>query len=138
MTRSVYTLCGFEKNKPVGFCVVCEICGNHKQRNYKQRNINKEAVYKGTTSTRGTHRATALYSDKAVESLQVAVADKVLSATLSATLQLAEHQLVTKIFGSRLQMADKNEKTFSYSIPLVITGVRSVCVCVCIVPDTVS
>ena len=107
MTRSVYTLCGFEKNNPVGFCVVCEFCGNHKQRKYKQRNINKEAVYKGTTSTRGTHRATALYSDKAVESLQVAVADKVLSATLSATLQLAEHQLVTKIFGSRLQMADK-------------------------------
>ena len=29
-------------------------------------------------------------------------------------------------------------KALPYSIPLVITGVRSVCVCVCIVPDTVS
>ena len=35
MTRSVYTLCGFEKNKPVGFCVLCAICGNYKQKNYK-------------------------------------------------------------------------------------------------------
>ena len=43
MTRSVYTLCGFEKNNPVGFCVVCEFCGNYKQRNYKQRNINKRS-----------------------------------------------------------------------------------------------
>ena len=29
MTRSVYTLCGFEKNNPVGFCAVCEIRGNY-------------------------------------------------------------------------------------------------------------
>ena len=28
MTLSVYTLCGFEKNKPVGFCVFSEFCGN--------------------------------------------------------------------------------------------------------------
>ena len=35
MTRSVYTLCGFQKLKPVGFCVFCEICGNYKQKNYK-------------------------------------------------------------------------------------------------------
>ena len=27
--------CGFEKLKPVGFCVLCEICGNYKQKNYK-------------------------------------------------------------------------------------------------------
>ena len=27
--------CGFEKLKPVGFCVFCEICGNYKQKNYK-------------------------------------------------------------------------------------------------------
>ena len=36
MTRSVYTLCGFEKNKSVGFCVFGEFCGNYKQRSYKQ------------------------------------------------------------------------------------------------------
>ena len=30
MTRSVYTLYGFEKNKPVGFCVICAFCGNYK------------------------------------------------------------------------------------------------------------
>ena len=35
MTRSVYTLCGFQKLNPVGFCVFCEICGNYKQRNHK-------------------------------------------------------------------------------------------------------
>ena len=35
MTRSVYTVCVFEKLKPVGFCVFCEFCGNYKQRNYK-------------------------------------------------------------------------------------------------------
>ena len=35
MTRSVYTLCGFEKLKPVGFCVLCAFCGNYTQRNYK-------------------------------------------------------------------------------------------------------
>ena len=28
MTRSVYTLCGFQKLKSVGFCVFCEFCGN--------------------------------------------------------------------------------------------------------------
>ena len=27
--------CGFEKLKPVGFCVFCEFCGNYKQKNYK-------------------------------------------------------------------------------------------------------
>ena len=37
MTLSVYTLCGFEKNKPVGFCVFSEFCGNYKQRNYKYK-----------------------------------------------------------------------------------------------------
>lgn len=31
MTRSVYTLCGFQNLKPVDFCVVCEFCGNYKQ-----------------------------------------------------------------------------------------------------------
>lgn len=28
MTPSVYTLCGFQKLKPVGFCVFREFCGN--------------------------------------------------------------------------------------------------------------
>ena len=37
MTRSVYTLCGFEKNKPVGFCAFCEIRGNYIQRNHKYK-----------------------------------------------------------------------------------------------------
>ena len=27
MTRSVYTLCGFQNINPVGFCVVCAFCG---------------------------------------------------------------------------------------------------------------
>ncbi len=27
--------CGFEKLKPVGFCVVCAFCGNYIQKNYK-------------------------------------------------------------------------------------------------------
>lgn len=30
MMRSVYTLCGFEKNNSVGFCGICEFCGNYK------------------------------------------------------------------------------------------------------------
>ena len=38
MTRSVYTLCGFKKFMPVGFCVFGEFCGSYKQRSYKQRN----------------------------------------------------------------------------------------------------
>ena len=25
--------CGFQKLKPVGFCVLCEFCGNYKQNN---------------------------------------------------------------------------------------------------------
>ena len=29
MTRSVYTLCGFEKNNPVGFCAFRAFCGNY-------------------------------------------------------------------------------------------------------------
>ena len=32
MTLSFYTLCGFEKNNPVGFCVFCEFCGNYKYK----------------------------------------------------------------------------------------------------------
>ena len=39
MTRSVYTLCGFQNLKPVGFCVFCEFCGNYKQRRYKYKSI---------------------------------------------------------------------------------------------------
>ena len=42
MTRSVYTLCGFQKFKPVGFCVVCVVCvfcGNYKQRRYKYKSL---------------------------------------------------------------------------------------------------
>ena len=39
MTRSVYTLCGFQKLKPVGFCVVCAFCGNYKQRRYKYKSL---------------------------------------------------------------------------------------------------
>ena len=39
MTRSVYTLCGFEKLKPVGFCVVCAFCGDYKQRRYKYKSL---------------------------------------------------------------------------------------------------
>ena len=35
MTHSVYTLCGFQKHNPVGFCVFCEIYGNYIQRNHK-------------------------------------------------------------------------------------------------------
>ena len=35
MTHSVYTLCGFQNLKPVGFCVFCEFCGNYKQRRDK-------------------------------------------------------------------------------------------------------
>ena len=31
--------CGFQKLKPVGFCVLCEICGNYKQRRYKHKSI---------------------------------------------------------------------------------------------------
>ncbi len=27
----------FQKLKPVGFCVLCEICGNYKQRRYKHK-----------------------------------------------------------------------------------------------------
>ena len=27
--------CGFEKLKPVGFCVVCAFCGNYIQKSYK-------------------------------------------------------------------------------------------------------
>ena len=27
--------CGFEKLKPVGFCVVCAFCGNYIQKNYR-------------------------------------------------------------------------------------------------------
>ena len=30
---TLYTLCGFEKNTPVGFCAFCEIRGDYKQRN---------------------------------------------------------------------------------------------------------
>ena len=30
--------CGFEKLKPVGFCVVCAFCGNYIQMNYIQKN----------------------------------------------------------------------------------------------------
>ena len=45
MTRSVYTLCGFQNLKPVGFCVVCEFCGNYTQRRYKQRRY-KQKSYK--------------------------------------------------------------------------------------------
>ena len=30
--------CGFEKLKPVGFCVVCAFCGNYIQKNYIQKN----------------------------------------------------------------------------------------------------
>ena len=33
MTRSVYTVCEFQKLKPVGFCVFGEFCGNYKQKN---------------------------------------------------------------------------------------------------------
>ena len=39
MTRSVYTLCGFQNFKPVGFCVVCAFCGNYKQRRYKYKSL---------------------------------------------------------------------------------------------------
>ena len=39
MTHSVYTLCGFQKLKPVGFCVVCAFCGNYKQRRYKYKSL---------------------------------------------------------------------------------------------------
>ena len=39
MTRSVYTLCGFQKLKPVGFCVFCEFCGNYKQKSYKYKSL---------------------------------------------------------------------------------------------------
>ena len=35
MTRSVYTLCGFQNLKPVGFSVFCEFCGNYIQKNHK-------------------------------------------------------------------------------------------------------
>ena len=31
--------CGFEKLKPVGFCVVCAFCGNYKQRKYKYKSL---------------------------------------------------------------------------------------------------
>ena len=41
MTRSVYTLCGFEKNKPVGFCVFCEFCGNYDKGTITRRIITK-------------------------------------------------------------------------------------------------
>ena len=44
--------------------------------------------------------------------LQVRVADKSVSATLSATLQPTEYQCVTRIFKQRLQMADENENYF--------------------------
>ena len=37
MTHSVYTLCGFQKHNPVGFCVFCEIYGNYIQRNHKYK-----------------------------------------------------------------------------------------------------
>ena len=39
MTRSVYTLCGFQKLKSVGFCVFCEFCGNYKQRSHKYKSL---------------------------------------------------------------------------------------------------
>ena len=39
MTRSVYTLCGYQNLKPVGFCVVCAFCGNYKQRKYKYKSL---------------------------------------------------------------------------------------------------
>ena len=39
MTRSVYTLCGFQNLNPVGFCVVCAFCGNYKQRRYKYKSL---------------------------------------------------------------------------------------------------
>ena len=39
MTRSVYTLCGFQNLNPVGFCVVCAFCGNYKQRRYKYKSF---------------------------------------------------------------------------------------------------
>ena len=45
--------------------------------------------------------------------LQVRVADKSVSATLSATMQPTEYQSVTRIFKQRLQMADENENYFS-------------------------
>ena len=45
--------------------------------------------------------------------LQVRVADKPVSATLSATLQPTEYQRVMGIFEQRLQMADENENYFS-------------------------
>ena len=45
--------------------------------------------------------------------LQVRVADKPVSATLSATLQPTEYQCVTVIFRQRLQMADENENYFN-------------------------
>ena len=45
MTRSVYTLCGFEKNKPVGFCVFREFCGNYKQRSNKLKKHRSTALY---------------------------------------------------------------------------------------------
>ena len=36
MTRSVYTLCGFQNLNPVGFCVVCAFCGIRLYLNVKQ------------------------------------------------------------------------------------------------------
>ena len=48
-----------------------------------------------------------------VSTYKLAVADKSVSATLSATLQPTEYQSVTRIFKQRLQMADENENYFS-------------------------
>lgn len=45
MMRSIYTLCGFEKNKPVGFCVFREFCGNYKQRSNKQKKHMSTTLY---------------------------------------------------------------------------------------------
>ncbi len=38
MTRSVYTLCEFQKIKSVGFCVIREFCGKYEYRKYMYRN----------------------------------------------------------------------------------------------------
>ena len=67
MTRSVYTLCGFEKNKPVGFCVFCEFCGNYDKGTITRRITTKGTIYKRTISNnikkpgRGTSFSPVLY-----------------------------------------------------------------------------
>ena len=51
--------------------------------------------------------------------LQVRVADKSVSATLSVTLQPTEYQCVMRIFKQRLQMADENENYYTCKLQFV-------------------